>query len=133
MTPVSDKPKFCYVYILQSKKSNQWYTGCTTDLWKSFREHNDGKFKSWTKNLSIILYGTLRNLLGPHHHVDGELPAVSPEWFQPWHGPKYVCSNIPDLATKWGMDGQCSTLWRDNYCVISFGDIGKVSIKTLGH
>ena len=49
MSPVSDKPKFCYVYILRSKKSNQWYTGCTTDLWKRFREHNDGKFKSWTK------------------------------------------------------------------------------------
>jgi len=31
-----------YVYILQSKKDGELYTGCTNDLKKRFREHNNG-------------------------------------------------------------------------------------------
>lgn len=31
-----------YVYILQSVKDNKWYTGCTDDLQKRFKEHNQG-------------------------------------------------------------------------------------------
>ena len=30
-----------YTYILQSKKDKHWYTGCTEDLRKRFKEHND--------------------------------------------------------------------------------------------
>jgi len=30
-----------YVYILQSKKTKHWYTGCTNDLRKRFKEHNE--------------------------------------------------------------------------------------------
>ncbi|HBT81357.1 excinuclease ABC subunit C [Candidatus Giovannonibacteria bacterium RIFCSPHIGHO2_01_FULL_48_47] len=29
-----------YVYVLQSKKDNKWYTGFTFDLRKRFREHS---------------------------------------------------------------------------------------------
>ncbi len=29
-----------YVYVLKSKKSNELYTGCTSDLVKRFKEHN---------------------------------------------------------------------------------------------
>ena len=32
-----------YVYVLRSKKDNRWYTGCTSNLQKRFKEHNDGK------------------------------------------------------------------------------------------
>jgi putative endonuclease len=31
-----------YTYLLQSRKDKHWYTGCTTDLRKRFREHNNG-------------------------------------------------------------------------------------------
>lgn len=31
-----------YVYILQSLKDNNWYTGSTGDLKKRFNEHNSG-------------------------------------------------------------------------------------------
>ncbi|MCX6730031.1 MAG: GIY-YIG nuclease family protein [Candidatus Portnoybacteria bacterium] len=30
-----------YTYILQSQKNKHWYTGCTGDLRKRFKEHND--------------------------------------------------------------------------------------------
>jgi putative endonuclease len=32
-----------YVYVLKSAKDGKFYTGCTEDLRKRFREHNDGK------------------------------------------------------------------------------------------
>ena len=35
-----------YTYLLRSKKDNRWYTGCTDDLRKRFRNHNLGKVSS---------------------------------------------------------------------------------------
>ena len=37
-----------YVYILQSEKSGQWYTGSTNDLRKRLSQHNLGQ-STWTK------------------------------------------------------------------------------------
>lgn len=31
-----------YTYLLHSKKDARWYTGCTEDLRKRFKEHNQG-------------------------------------------------------------------------------------------
>ena len=31
-----------YTYLLQSHKDKKWYTGCTADLRKRFKEHNAG-------------------------------------------------------------------------------------------
>lgn len=64
MSPVSDGKKFCYVYILRSKKTGDWYTGCTSDLRKRFKEHNDGRFDSWTKGrapFELIYYEAYRH------------------------------------------------------------------------
>jgi len=30
-------------------KDNRWYTGFTVDIWKRLKEHNEGKYDSWTK------------------------------------------------------------------------------------
>jgi len=38
--------KFCYVYLLRSTKDGRFYTGCTDDLRKRFKRHNDGKVAS---------------------------------------------------------------------------------------
>jgi putative endonuclease len=32
-----------YTYVLQSKKDKRWYTGCTDDLRKRFKKHNNGE------------------------------------------------------------------------------------------
>lgn len=37
-----------YAYILQSKKSGQWYTGSTNNLRKRLSQHNLGQ-ATWTK------------------------------------------------------------------------------------
>ena len=31
-----------YTYVMQSIKDKRWYTGCTADLRKRFKEHNEG-------------------------------------------------------------------------------------------
>jgi len=52
-----------YTYILQSSKDNKFYTGCTNDLRKRFRDHQDGKV-SITKNrrpFKLIYYETCIN------------------------------------------------------------------------
>ncbi len=38
-----------YIYVIQSKKDNRWYTGYASDLRKRFNDHNAGKVNS-TKN-----------------------------------------------------------------------------------
>lgn len=35
-----------YTYVLRSLKDRRFYTGCTKDLRKRFREHNEGKIRS---------------------------------------------------------------------------------------
>lgn len=35
-----------YVYLLQSKKNKRWYTGCTSDLRKRFKQHNNNEVTS---------------------------------------------------------------------------------------
>ncbi|MBU4369333.1 GIY-YIG nuclease family protein [Patescibacteria group bacterium] len=35
-----------YTYIIQSEKDNKWYTGCSANLRKRFKEHNENKITS---------------------------------------------------------------------------------------
>ncbi|MDP3042862.1 MAG: GIY-YIG nuclease family protein [bacterium] len=32
-----------YTYVIQSKKDDRWYTGCTNDLRKRFKQHNNSE------------------------------------------------------------------------------------------
>ena len=47
-----------YVYILQSKKDNNFYTGYTGNLSRRFEEHQAGKVKSTQERrpLSLVYY-----------------------------------------------------------------------------
>ena len=52
-----------YIYILQSQKDKQFYTGYTNDLKKRLHEHNSGKVFS-TKNrlpFSLVYYEACLN------------------------------------------------------------------------
>ena len=54
---------FYYTYILQSKKDNQWYTGCSLDLRKRLQKHSDNKVMA-TKNrgpFELIYYEVCKN------------------------------------------------------------------------
>ena len=78
--------------------------------------------------LSITLYGTLRNLLGPHHHPEGELAAVAPPMFEPaWP----AGSSVAEAVAAWGAGASAPGDWCDAHGVVSFGRIGSITLTTL--
>ena len=64
MNPVRNLAKdIWYVYIIESSKDKLWYTGCTSNLIKRLKDHNDGKVYA-TKSrrpLILIYYEASRN------------------------------------------------------------------------
>lgn len=48
MNPVRNQSLMYYTYIIQSRKSNRFYTGSTNDLRKRLKQRNDKK-STWTK------------------------------------------------------------------------------------
>ena len=46
-----------YVYVIESLKNKFWYTGCTNNLIKRLKEHNDGKvYATKSKGPFILIY-----------------------------------------------------------------------------
>jgi len=68
----------------------------------------------------VTLYGTLRNLLGPHHHVEGELPAVTPHNFLPAFA---ATDDVPTLVAAWGEGVPRFADWTDRYAMVAFGGV----------
>ena len=78
------------------------------------------------EELTITLYGSLRNLLGPHHHIEGELVQVGPEHFSP-HYDKTI--EAKSAFVRW-TNGETSPLdWSDRYCMVSLGEIGAITLE----
>ena len=75
--------------------------------------------------LRIVLYSTLRNLLGPHHHKDGEVVWVSPLSFLPKVGDDQGYFGLVDEWLAGNIELQD---WNENYCLLNFGDIGSISL-----
>ena len=75
--------------------------------------------------LRIVLYSTLRNLLGPHHHTDGEVIFNSPLSFLPEiEGNESYSGLVADC-----LEGEIERKdWNEDYCLLNFGDIGKVRL-----
>lgn len=44
-----------YVYVLESTKDREWYTGCTQDLQKRFNLHNKGRIVATKDRAPFIL------------------------------------------------------------------------------
>lgn len=77
--------------------------------------------------LVIVVYSTLRNLLGPHHHADGELIEVGPEHFYS-HEMMSQSDSLKALQ-QWASGTYKPTDWREDYCMIQFGDLGTIQLK----
>jgi hypothetical protein len=64
--------------------------------------------------LRLELTGTCRNLLGPHHHIDGEIETVKPDSF---------------TGESWEDDSdEPRSTWKDGYNVVRFGVEGDVLV-----
>lgn len=68
--------------------------------------------------VTLRLVGNNRNLMGPHHHINGENIMVGPSTFQGHKG-------FEDFVSPWVQDADT---WTDDYAVIPL-DIGTVQIN----
>lgn len=75
--------------------------------------------------LQIVLYSTLRNLLGAHHNTEGETIFTSPLSFVPEFKTDEHCG---EQALNWAKDLETPVNWQDDYCLLNFGDLGKISL-----
>ena len=88
-----------------------------------------GAIREGENRIEVELVNSLRNLMGPHHHRDGELKKVGPASFTgkaEWPNEGGGEDNWYDLRLK----GK-ATLWRDDYCHIPFGLLGPVVISSI--
>lgn len=76
-------------------------------MWEPYDTDITGYLEKGMNKVEIELFGSNRNLLGPHHHVDGELYAVCPANFTSKPGPFE--------------DDPRENVWTDTYCFVSFG------------
>lgn len=84
------------------------------------------KFIPIAKELDLIFYGSLRNLLGPHHHIDGELVSVGPHSFEPHFETNAAYS---ENVNNW-MVGKAKLIdWVDEYNLVSFGLISGLRLE----
>jgi hypothetical protein len=74
-------------------------------IWAPFELDVTDLLHAGANHIEIELTGSCRNLLGPHHHANGELHSVSPGSFE-------RCRSADN-----GQDDD----WRDHYCFVKFG------------
>jgi len=84
--------------------------------------------KSGGKKLEIILYSTLRNMLGPHHNIEGEIPFIGPDSFSPMFNSG---QNIASSVLDWTENKTKPSNWFDCYCFTSLGEIGNIRLKLV--
>jgi len=83
--------------------------------WQPYQFEVGEWLKPGRNDLVIELTGSCRNLLGPHHHVTGELFSVGPQSFR---------------ATRGWTDesGTPENIWTNRYSFVRFGLVGPVTL-----
>lgn len=95
-------------------------------VWKPLEVDITDAVQAGTNTLSITVVNSLRNLLGPHHHVKGEMVSVGPGTFT---GAGFWASGPGD--EDWierRAAGKSCTAWRDAYACIPLGLLEPPSI-----
>jgi len=67
--------------------------------------------------LSVELFSGNRNLLGPHHHINGELYNVGPMSFSG----KWSWCERPTEAVETDDRDRTKNYWKEGYCFVKFG------------
>lgn len=78
-----------------------------TVLWAPYQIDVSNYLKIGENKISIELFASNRNLLGPHHNIVGESYTVGPATFTSSPG--------------WSDSGELKSVWSDNYCFVKFG------------
>ena len=83
---------FCYIYILQSKKDNKFYTGYTKNLKLRFEQHQKGRVRS-TKNrrpLKLVYYEACLNQQDATHRE---------KYLKTYHGKMFLKNRLKSYLT----------------------------------
>ncbi|TCL61989.1 alpha-L-rhamnosidase-like protein [Hydrogenispora ethanolica] len=88
-----------------------------TLLWAPYTVDITDFAVSGPNQLAVQLFSGNRNLLGPHHHIDGELYNVGPGSFTgQWSWTEKKFGTVPETAEE-----HKKNFWRDGYSLVRFG------------
>ncbi|WP_046215117.1 glycosyl hydrolase [Paenibacillus wulumuqiensis] len=97
--------------------SRLWWNGqeVHTFMWAPYEVEITDYIQAGENELTIELMSSCRNLLGPHHHVRGELTMVGPDSFK--DTPSWTDGDHPERH-----------IYTDRYCLTAFGLKGSPEI-----
>lgn len=81
--------------------------------------------KTGNETVAVECYPTLRNLMGPHHNIIGEPRGAWPHSFQ-----SHQMGDRRKSLKAWTTQNKVPGDWTDNYSLVSFGNVGKILLKT---
>lgn len=88
-----------------------------TVLWAPYKIDVTEYLLDGDNHISIELFSSNRNLMGPHHHIDGEIYNVGPESFTG----KWSWCDRPTEGVESNPDDMQKNYWTDNYTFVTFG------------
>jgi hypothetical protein len=90
--------------------------------WRPYRVEITDALRTGENAIELILYHSLRNLLGPHHNAQGEPQSVGPASFRAT-GTDWAGRRLRQYAAS----------WRPSYGVMEFGLLGEVRLVGAAH
>lgn len=94
-------------------------TDLTPVAWSPWEMELTGHLVAGENKLQVTMVNSLRNMLGPHHHIEGELTAVGPDSFTgntSWTNPLVGEEDWYDVRST----GE-TKIWTDDYHMVPFG------------
>lgn len=92
-------------------------TEASTLTWAPFTADITDFLKDGGNEIAVELFSGNRNLLGPHHHINGELYNVGPASFDG----KWSWCDRPSEAVAADKNDMSKDYWQDSYCFVRFG------------
>lgn len=78
-------------------------------LWEPYEADITAYLQPGVNEIVLVLTGSCRNLLGPHHHIKGEVYKVGPDSYR--DKPGWTDKDLkPDIH-----------VYQDRYCFVRFG------------
>ena len=88
-----------------------------TSLWAPYQADITDAARDGENTLTVRMYASNRNLLGPHHHIKGECYNVGPESFTG----KWSWVERESEAEATDISDRTMNYWTDSYCFVRFG------------
>lgn len=86
-------------------------------MWGPFEADITSYVQEGSNEIRVMAYSSNRNLLGPHHHINGEIYNVGPASFSgDWSWCERPTEGVPTDA-----EDITKSYWNDDYCFVTFG------------